>query len=560
MIIGDTLGVLVQRLRAARDFDEGSGELLGTLRELLSAGLGPRGALIARGSVHLRSEQRGYRALAVREWTDDPPPRIEPSATIFGLLESRDAGAILDLGTGNGIALRDGAPVKVPVAKVAHDAAESVQEMIAREATHIIALPLSSGGVLSGMVCIELAWPAQLALPIEHEPLFSDLDSIVELTSARVSLLPLPSSEPPASTDPLFPVLGERTRPLFRVLEVFASQDETLLITGPTGAGKSRLAQWCHARSRRTEGPFETANLLAVPETMQMAELFGWKKGAFTGAVGDRDGLVAKADGGTLFLDEIDKLTLAAQAGLLRLLETRRFTPLGAAREQSADVRFVVATNADLRALVRKGQFREDLYYRINVLPVRLEPLSERMDEVHGWADVLLARRHGESGGSGEARFTEDAVAQLVSYRWPGNLRQLDNVVRRAYALWIAKHGEKSAPLVDGESTRAALALEAAQDAMQGAQPLRLVLRSLAKLLVDHALEARREGIGVELGSLDVVRGAVLREAVDRLGSVKDAYLLFGADALVSTRNHSAAYRRELEKLEDLEARLDGGE
>ena len=182
-----------------------------------------------------------------------------------------------------------------------------------------------------------------------------------------------------------------------------------------------------------------------------MAELFGWRRGAFTRALADHEGLIAAAAGGTLFLDEIDKLTLAAQAGMPRLLETRRFSPLGAARERSVDARFIVATNADLRELVERGLFREDLYYRVNVLPVRLEPLSERVDEVAGWANVMLERRHREAKGSGDARFSDDAVRCLCAYRWPGNLRQLDNVVRRAVALGLARDERADGSLRVGE-------------------------------------------------------------------------------------------------------------
>src|SRR5262249_53269894 len=151
---------------------------------------------------------------------------------------------------------------------------------------------------------------------------------------------------------------------------------------------------------------------------------------------------------GTLFLDEIDKLSLKAQAGLLRFIEERSYRMLGddTTAERRADVRLLVGTNADLRAAVRAGRFREDLYYRVNVLPVRLPPLAERLDELPRWADYMLNRRHREAAGEGAARLEPDAVKLLVSTPWPGNLRQLDNIVTRAYALVLAG---QSVPALD---------------------------------------------------------------------------------------------------------------
>src|SRR5262249_2358515 len=158
--------------------------------------------------------------------------------------------------------------------------------------------------------------------------------------------------------------------------------------------GKSRLARWCHAQSPRSSRPFETVRLLSVPEELQMAELMGWRRGAFTGAVRDTPGALARAAKGTLFIDAIDKPRPKAPAGVLGLRETRRYRPLGDnAGEQRADVRFIVSTNVDLHAAVRAGRFREDLYYRINVLPVRLPSLEERLDELPAWVEYMLLRR-----------------------------------------------------------------------------------------------------------------------------------------------------------------------
>jgi DNA-binding NtrC family response regulator len=288
---------------------------------------------------------------------------------------------------------------------------------------------------------------------------------------------------------------------------------------------------------------------------MQLAELFGWRRGAFTGAHDDHVGLVEAADGGTLFLDEIDKLSMAAQAALLRLLETRRFSPIGGAKERTANVRFVVGTNADLPALVRARAFREDLYYRINVLPVHLPPLAERRDEIPGWASVMLARRQAEAGvRDGLVAFDAAALEALSAEAWPGNLRQLENVVRRAYALWLAS--QSAEPSLGVTIVRSALAVEGGRRSSGAEDPLSALARA-AELFVDEALARRARGEApIALSLLDSLRAATLRSAVARTGSAKDAYLLFGAEAIVKSRNQNKELRRELEALEALERLL----
>lgn len=356
--------------------------------------------------------------------------------------------------------------------------------------------------------------------------------------------------EAPSEASPL-PVSGAGRRPWLDLLEVFARQDETLLISGPSGSGKSRLASWCHERSPRCRGPFQVVDLLSVPEEMQMAELFGWKKGAFTGAVQDQEGCVARSEGGTLFIDEIDKLSLRAQAGLLQLLETRQYRVLGdAGRQRTANVRFIVATNVDLKAAVAAKRFREDLFFRIHVLPIRLPGLQERRDEIIPWARYMLARRHQESQGSGEASFTPEAEQVLQRFSWPGNLRQLDNVVRRCYALALV-----GPPLpgvrVEREQVEQALAFERDETATP---PLMQSLRRAAEAFIEHAL-ARKEGeLGLDLTHAEALTGLVLEAGQRRLGDVREVFRLLGGESVVRSRNHQREYRRELDKVARLES------
>jgi len=199
-----------------------------------------------------------------------------------------------------------------------------------------------------------------------------------------------------------------------------------VLISGPNGSGKERIAALVHRNSDLRRGPFVAVNCGALPAELIEAELFGADSGAFTGAQRARTGRFEAADGGTLFLDEIGNLPLAGQVKLLRVLETGRFERLGSSRTQQVRVRVVSATNADLAAMVAAGTFREDLYYRLNVIEVRLPPLAERADDVLPLAEHFLA---------GRALLDEPARAALLAYSWPGNVRQLKNAIERAVLL-----------------------------------------------------------------------------------------------------------------------------
>ncbi|MEK8046308.1 sigma-54-dependent transcriptional regulator [Ideonella margarita] len=199
-----------------------------------------------------------------------------------------------------------------------------------------------------------------------------------------------------------------------------------VLVTGPNGSGKERIAALVHANSAVRSGPFVALNCGALPAELIEAELFGAESGAFTSAQRAREGRFEAADGGTLFLDEIGTLPLAGQVKLLRVLETGRFERLGSSRSRDAQVRVISATNADLKAMVAAGTFREDLYYRLNVVEIRLPSLAERRDDILPLAQHFL---------QGRARLTEAARELLLAHTWPGNVRQLGNVMARAALL-----------------------------------------------------------------------------------------------------------------------------
>jgi DNA-binding NtrC family response regulator len=351
-----------------------------------------------------------------------------------------------------------------------------------------------------------------------------------------------------AGEDAQLPVVGEASAIRLRQLAAFAGQDETLLLSGPSGAGKSRLAAWCHARSPRRTGPFVTVDLLSVPPELQMGELYGWRRGAFTNALADQEGCLARAGGGTVFIDEIDKLSLAAQAGLLQLLETRRYRVLGEpGRQRDADVRFIVASNADLRAEVARGRFREDLYFRVNVLPFRVLPLDDRRDEIVRWAEYMVARRV----RPGTAAVLEpDAAAVLARTRWPGNLRQLDSAVCRAYALAAADAAPGAELRITGAHVETAVGLD---DREAGGSELMRDLRRAADSFADQLVDG---GAALRLDHVDALRGLVLEAALRRLGDLREVFRRLGGESLVRGRNHGRAYRREHDRIAALEAAL----
>ncbi|PID38537.1 MAG: DNA-binding response regulator [Proteobacteria bacterium] len=212
-----------------------------------------------------------------------------------------------------------------------------------------------------------------------------------------------------------------------------APSSATVLLMGESGTGKELLARALHDNSSRASEPFIAVNCAAIPESILEAELFGYEKGAFTGAVSRKDGRFSLAHGGTLFLDEIGEISQQVQVKLLRVLQEGEFDRLGGKTER-VDIRLVAATNRDLSEEVRSGRFREDLYYRLNVIGLQVPPLRERVEDVPLLADVFL-RRYGEKNSKQIRGFTRGAMDRLTSYLWPGNVRELENVVERAVVL-----------------------------------------------------------------------------------------------------------------------------
>src|SRR6266496_2230379 len=217
-------------------------------------------------------------------------------------------------------------------------------------------------------------------------------------------------------------------------VERVAPTNSTVLLGGESGVGKDLVARAIHEKSRRANGPFLKINSTAIPENLLESELFGFEKGAFTGAIASKPGKFELADKGTLFLDEIGDVPPVTQVKLLRVLQEREFERLGGTKTVKVDVRLIAATNKDLREALEQGTFREDLYYRLNVVPIDIAPLRERKEDIPDLVNLFVSRCTAESGKPIES-ITPEAMRILVNYHWPGNVRELQNIVERACAL-----------------------------------------------------------------------------------------------------------------------------
>ena len=272
-----------------------------------------------------------------------------------------------------------------------------------------------------------------------------------------------------------------------------AASDASVLLLGETGTGKEGLARYIHLTSSRARGPFTAVNCAALPETMLEAILFGHRKGAFTGASGDGEGLFRAADGGTLLLDEIAEIPLALQAKLLRALQEREILPVGAVRAEPVDLRVVASANRDLAAEVAAGRFRADLYWRLNVMPVHLKPLRERRLDICAIAAAMLVR-HCPPG----APFpfpTPEALARLTTHAWPGNCRELENVIQRAILLRAGERIEAGDLVIDGAHAPAASAATLSLDEAARVAEANVIRAALDEVGGHRVQAARRLGI-----------------------------------------------------------------
>jgi DNA-binding NtrC family response regulator len=253
---------------------------------------------------------------------------------------------------------------------------------------------------------------------------------------------------------------SKKMQEVLALVERVAPTNSTVLIGGESGVGKDLIARAIHQNSRRASGPFIKINSTAIPDTLFESELFGFERGAFTGALASKPGKFELADKGTLFLDEIGDVPATIQVKLLRVLQEREFERLGGTKTLKVDIRMIAATNRDLRAALEEGTFREDLYYRLNVVPIDIPPLRERKEDIPDLVNHFLVRFAAESEKEIEG-ITPAAVSALMEYHWPGNIRQLENSVERAVALSVGRIIDEKDIHLDTRQSKAGAAASA---------------------------------------------------------------------------------------------------
>jgi len=297
---------------------------------------------------------------------------------------------------------------------------------------------------------------------------------------------------------------------LFQLLEMVAGTNSTILITGETGTGKEVVARAIHHSGGRRQQRFIALNCSAIPETLLEAELFGHVRGAFTGAVGNRQGRLEQAHKGTLFLDEVGTMSTALQMKLLRVLQEREFERVGDSHSTKVDVRVIAATNSDLGRMVADGQFREDLFYRLNVIPVQLPPLRDRKE------DIPLLVQHFLAKFQSSATVSQEAMRHLMSYLWPGNVRQLENAVERAVAFSAGRSqidlGDLPSELQHDETPPVAASLTLPDEGLN----LEALVATIERDLIHRALE-RTNGNKGQAATLLHLKRTTLVEKLKRL-------------------------------------------
>ena len=471
-----------------------------------------------RGFLGLLGVKEGWRILAARNLghTDVPDPDGQVSTGIIGEM----------LGT------------RAPV--VVHDASEefgrraSVNRLDLRS---VVCLPLEAGGSAGRLVYLEsrsssgVFDEAAVAAATAWLPFLGRClrDAAGEGAPAEVF------SEVVTRSGAMAAVLAELAR--------VAAFDVSVLLTGETGTGKSLIAQQLHRASPRADGPFTHVNCGAIPEALIESELFGHRKGSFTGASADRTGLLAASTGGTVFLDELDSMPPSCQVKLLVALQERRVTPIGARESVPVDVRIISAMGADPFDAIDAGRLREDLYYRLAVFVGELPPLRSRTEDVPLLASHFLEGTR-ERYHLPPLRLSEGALDTLLAHDWPGNVRELANVLDRAALL--ASGGTIDQVVIHRRRSRSAS--QPGKDPVDAARLVAGLEDAARRLLV--AMERHPELRSWD--TADAFKAAVLLAAVRERGGKEEGFRFLGLDSLVDNRNHHRALRREAARLDAL--------
>ncbi|MDX1599434.1 MAG: sigma-54 dependent transcriptional regulator [Marinobacter sp.] len=313
-------------------------------------------------------------------------------------------------------------------------------ELINRAPNTPVLIMTSYASLRSAVDSMKMGAVEYIAKPFDHDEMLAAVENILARKQHASTDEPAPdtptSGDDTASGDPASIMYGkcEAMQKVFTLIRKVAPTETTVLIQGESGTGKELAARALHLLSPRATKPLISVNCAAIPESLIESELFGHEKGSFTGAVSARTGLIEAADGGSLFLDEIGELPPEAQARLLRVLQEGEIRKVGSTQSRKVSVRMIAATHRNLKAMTRTGEFREDLYYRLNVMQVRIPPLRERQGDILGLAQRFL-QRQGEKMGKPNLNLSPEAMRAMERHRWPGNVRELENAIERATIL-----------------------------------------------------------------------------------------------------------------------------
>ncbi len=314
-------------------------------------------------------------------------------------------------------------------------------ELINRAPRTPVLIMTSYASLRSAVDSMKMGAVEYIAKPFDHDEMLAAVETILSQSAAGRDEA-APASETgttdtqQSESDPSQIMYGQCSamQQVFTLIRKVAPTETTVLVQGESGTGKELAAQALHKLSPRANRPLICVNCAAIPESLIESELFGHEKGAFTGAVSARTGLIEAADGGSLFLDEIGELPAEAQARLLRVLQEGEIRKVGSTQSRKVSVRMIAATHRNLKAMTRTGEFREDLYYRLNVMQIRIPPLREREGDILGLAKRFLARQ-GERMGKPGLKLSPEAMRAMEKHRWPGNVRELENAIERATIL-----------------------------------------------------------------------------------------------------------------------------
>lgn len=346
---------------------------------------------------------------------------------------------------------------KVRTANSAEDALVAVQKQM----PGLILSDVQLGGI-SGIQLLASLQRQGYEIPVIMMTAYAQVDDAVKAMQmgaidylskpfATDELLELVARHAPrVELDIVRPVVGDAaSEELLRLAQRVASTEATVMVTGPSGSGKEVLAQYIHSMSTRSDAPFVAINCAAIPENMLEATLFGYEKGAFTGAIQSCVGKFEQANGGTLLLDEITEMDLGLQAKILRVIQERKVERLGSRKEIDLDIRIIATSNRNVQEAVAQGIFREDLYYRLNVFPLNWAALAERPGDILPLTEHLL-ERHCARAGAAMPNLSMEARKKLLQYHWPGNVRELENVVQRALIMHLNGCIEPEDIMLDG--------------------------------------------------------------------------------------------------------------